>query len=140
MSSQQDLVQILKETGHRITKGRLAVLDVLLKKGRAPISAEIIYKEIKKNKKISCDLASVYRTLAVLFEQGAIQKSDVFGGVQHYELADKGHRHHIVCQKCKRIDPIDFCLVKGQEQVLVKLGYQKIHHRLEFSGLCPSCA
>jgi Fe2+ or Zn2+ uptake regulation protein len=138
----ETLETTLKEAGYKLTKARLAVVEVILKLHDKPFSADMVFSLIEKSKKLSCDQVSVYRTLAVLEELGAIRNSDIFGDTKFYELSEEGHhhKHHITCKKCHKIDVVDFCLVESQEKLLSKLGYKDLSHRLELSGLCPRCA
>ena len=137
-----DIIEKLKSKGYRLTKARTAIVDSILKFKGQPISAEGIFTKVNSQKRGSCDLVSVYRTISTLEELGVLRKCDVFGDRAFYEFVeqDQLHRHHIVCTKCQKIRPVDFCLIQAFEQVLTKMGYTEITHRLEFKGICPNCA
>ena len=38
-----------------------------------------------------------------------------------------------------RVEAIDACIVEAQEKALKKMGFRKITHKLEFSGICRAC-
>lgn len=136
------IVNKLKASGAKITGGRLAIIQALLASSKKPVNAEWLHGLVRKSKKTRCDLASVYRTMALLEELGVVRRSDLFGAASHFELVREGHhhRHHIVCRSCQKIETIDFCLVQAENQALKRLGYKDVSHRLEFLGLCPACA
>lgn len=73
---QRELVlQKLKEKGFRITKQRIAVIDSILENDCSSCK-EIFYKTAKINKKIGA--ATIYRTLNVLEEIGAINRKNPY--------------------------------------------------------------
>ena len=73
---QRELVlQKLKERGFRITKQRIAVIDSILEH-ECSSCKEIFYKTAKTNKKIGA--ATIYRTLNVLEEIGAIHRRNTY--------------------------------------------------------------
>ena len=73
---QRELVlQKLKEKGFRITKQRIAVIDSILENDCSSCK-EIFYKTAKINKNIGA--ATIYRTLNVLEEIGAINRKNPY--------------------------------------------------------------
>ncbi|RYZ69578.1 MAG: transcriptional repressor, partial [Proteobacteria bacterium] len=89
------------------------------------------------------DFATVYRTLMTFVDEGLAKSVELGDGQTRYESAhsDEGehHHHHILCSECGQIESIHLCSVEKLEKEVSKLGYQKIKHRLEFSGICPAC-
>lgn len=73
------IIQKLKERGARITKQRLALLDIILEE-ECTCCKEIYYKASKANKKIGS--ATVYRMINTLEEIGAISRKNM------YKIAD----------------------------------------------------
>lgn len=134
----------LRDSGHKVTAARAAVSEVLVKSYGTPVSADGLFRKIKMSNRRACDLASVYRTLSLFSQIGIVRESDLSGESKFFEIVDTNdthkHSHHIVCRSCKKIDPIEFCFAKAQEQALGELGYRDVTHRLEFAGLCSRCA
>lgn len=88
------------------------------------------------------DMVTVYRTLELFEELDIIRKCDFSEGAKTFAVTaflKHEHNHHVVCQKCHRVETLDFCLVEGQEIVLRKMGYTGLKHKLEFTGVCPRC-
>lgn len=83
---------------YRKTPQREVILNYL-KNTKSHPTAEMVYEEVRKSLP-SISLATVYRNLNMLAEQGQIQKIDTpearFDGnpEQHY---------HFVCQNCQRV-------------------------------------
>ncbi len=69
------ILQKLKENGFRITKQRLAVIDIILENDCRSCK-EIFYKTNKQNKNIGT--ATVYRTINMLEEIGAIDRRNLY--------------------------------------------------------------
>jgi Fe2+ or Zn2+ uptake regulation protein len=137
-------VNKLKAKGHRVTTQRMAILEAISKIAPTqPFSVETILQIIRKeNPEESCDFTSVYRNLMTFEELQLVRRSDLIGDSTMYQIRDDLHihNHFIVCKKCKKTEPIDACMVIGQETLMLKLGYKDISHRLEFYGICPKCA
>ena len=134
--------------GYRITLGREAILDVLLKANKH-LSAEDIYMKLHP-KYPNIGLTTIYRTLDILADVGLLHKFDFGDGRARYELVEKPggimHHHHLVCTSCNRvIDYTDFIdeeieLLRETEKGLSKKYNFKItNHLLQFYGLCKDC-
>lgn len=138
MISAFDLIESSK---HRMTKSRKALLALVLEQ-KGPFSAPKLVKVLSR--KNVCDPVTIYRTLPVFEELGIIEKCDFSDEMAQYEVSlghKKGHHHHhIVCKSCRKVESLEFCIVEGQEQILKKLGYTGLTHRLEFTGKCPDCS
>ena len=133
-------LELIESSKHRMTKSRKFLLAAILEQ-KEPFSAPHLVKVLSR--KQACDTVTIYRTLPVFEELGIIEKCDFSDDMAKYEvsLGHSGHHHHhIVCHSCKKVESLDFCIVEGQEQILKKLGYTGLTHRLEFSGLCPNCS
>lgn len=136
-------LQIISSSKYKLTSPRAAILKAVFKI-KEPFSAHDILQAIrKKGDSLRVDLATIYRNLPIFEELGLLCRSDFSDEMSRYLLAAPGHdhhHHHIICRKCEKIEPVDFCVLEGQEEILRRLGFSDIRHRLEFTGLCRSCA
>ncbi len=146
--NRNDAIQILENSSYRLTEQRRMGLEAVFRQ-KGPFSTEDVYNTLKKYRQKSrrqnggCDLATVYRTLAVFEELQIINRCDFSDEMARYEIAcakHASHHHHFFCIACKSVEHLDFCILEAQEQMLTRLGYTRISHRLEFSGICPKCA
>ncbi len=131
----------LKAYKVKVTAPRTFILDLIIHYG-SPFSADDLVKKALKSKGPELDRVTVYRTLATFAEIGVIIRCDFGDGIIRFELAsvDGNHHHHVICTSCKKIEPLNFCVIEGQGQIIERMGYKNLSHRLEFFGVCPSCA
>ena len=71
----EEIIEKLKESGCRITKQRLLILDTILE-GDFTCAKDIYYKVAEKNSGIG--FATVYRMMNTLEEIGAIDRSSMY--------------------------------------------------------------
>lgn len=71
----ENILKRLKEQGYRVTKQRIAVIDIILEYDCSN-SKEIIYRTAKVNKNIG--MATIYRTLNMLEDIGAINRRNFY--------------------------------------------------------------
>lgn len=126
---------LFRKTGLKITRPRQVLIDAIGHVA-APFSAEDLFQAT------GLDLVTVYRTLATLSDLGVLAKVDLGDSVLRYEIKDPtgSHHHHVICNSCRKVEPLDLCQVEGLESRLGELGYTGLTHRLEFFGLCPDCS
>jgi Fur family ferric uptake transcriptional regulator len=136
------------DSGHRMTKPREVIFEVLSKISGHPSAEEIHFEVYKRHPDVG--LTSVYRTLELLVEMGLVQKFDFGDGRARYELSsgpkEDNHHHHLVCTKCKRIinydDFIDDeleLLKKTEKGLSEKFNFRITDHLIQFYGLCDKC-
>ncbi|HID66608.1 MAG TPA: transcriptional repressor [Aquificaceae bacterium] len=127
-------VKKCKEIGLKITPQRLAVYEVLLKSYNHP-TVEEIYEEVKKMYPY-VSLATVYRTLETLEKIGLVKRVCFWGNSARYD-ANTSEHHHLICEKCGRIEDIDL------EQKLAipenLQGFKTHSYSVNIYGLCSEC-
>ena len=138
MAKNDDLKNTLRQSGYKATPSRLAILDVF-RNVKKPLSAQEIIDALPKN----IDQATVYRTINALKEKGIIKQIDLRHNHAHYESADLGEHHHLICMKCGRIEDIRRCWIDEMQPTILKSSKHFVEikqHTLEFYGICKSCA
>lgn len=101
--------QILRDNGSRITPQRESILEVFFQYQDDHLSAEDIFKILKKDTRLSISLATVYRTINTLMELGILREIDLGQEHKHYELAHEEDSHyHIICTNCDHHKTIEF--------------------------------
>ena len=137
-NSQSALIgQKLQEAGYKLTKPRLAVLQVLQEndKGLNPKEIHQLGKEIYP----SMGLVSVYRTLDLLTELRLVTRVHSEHQCHSYASA-LSNRHYVICNTCYRVfdfpcQGLDELINRVQEET----GFTVTEHLLELNGLCPDC-
>lgn len=130
-------MEILKEKGIKITKGRIEILNIL-KNSEISLSAEKIY-QINKCNDININLSTVYRTLELFEEKELIEKITLNDGVFSYKLKGKTHRHHLECDICHKEVEIPCPMLQIQEMVQNSTGFTLTDHDLIMKGICKDC-
>ena len=137
MSVIQNLTEALKKAGYKLTRPRLAVVEVLERHGDHLSHSQILLEGQKIYPQLS--RATVYRTLELLVDLNLVRPLYLNEPTQRFISASGGH-HHLVCTKCQRIFDFDNCVVDELAQLLSKEFNFKIHnHLLEFQGYCQAC-
>ncbi|MDO4531404.1 MAG: transcriptional repressor [Bacillota bacterium] len=71
----ENILHKLKEQGYRMTKQRIAVIDIILE-NECGSCKEILYRASKVNRNIGA--ATIYRTVNMLEEIGAIHRRNIY--------------------------------------------------------------
>jgi Fur family ferric uptake transcriptional regulator len=82
-------------------------------------------------------IATVYRTLKSLTEQGWLAAVELPGQPQRYEVAGKKHHHHFNCRKCGRVFELEGC--PGNLARMVPEGFEMEDHEVFIFGRCRDC-
>ena len=130
VSASASLERALREDGVRITKQRSALLEVLAQADDHPDATELHRRAKALDDSVS--LATVYRTLATLEEQGVVNKLQFEGEAARFETTDIPHHDHII--DVDTGDVIEFRndkIERLQALIAKELGYEVVRHRLE---------
>lgn len=119
----------------RYTRQRDAILNALVAAGR-PLGPQEILGAAQAGAP-SLGIATVYRTVKLLLEDGSIRAVTLPGEPARYEAADLGHHHHFKCTACDRVFDIDRCA--GDLHRLVPPGFTLQSHDITLYGRCPEC-
>lgn len=117
-----------------MSRQRQVVLEELKNAATHPTVDEVYEAARLRLPRIS--LATVYRNLEQLAEEGIIQRLQVSGAQMRFDGNPQEHCH-IRCVRCGRVDDIGSDrFAKWPEDTG---GYQIIGCRVEFAGVCPAC-
>jgi Fur family ferric uptake transcriptional regulator len=86
----------------------------------------------------SLNLATVYRNLNRLVEEGWLRQIYFQPLGTLYERTGKPHHHHFYCLDCKKLLELDGCAVDVRRAV--PPGFVIHSHELFFEGLCDACS
>jgi Fur family transcriptional regulator, ferric uptake regulator len=84
------------------------------------------------------NLATVYRNLKAMQEDGSIAAVLLPGESARFEPTHLAHHHHFRCNKCERVFDIHGCA--GDALHTVPHGFVVERHELTLYGLCSECA
>lgn len=129
----ETLEQALRSAGVRMTRQRKAIVAVLASADKHPDADELYRLVAARHGSVS--LSTVYRTMRVLEERGAIQRHVFADGRARFEHACSKHHDHLIDIDTGRV--IEFRSEKIeqlQREIAAELGYDLVHHRLELYG------
>ena len=119
----------------RDTVQRRAIRKVFKESGRPLSPAEIL--QTARTQVPNLGIATVYRSVKGLTEEGWLVPIDVPGEPQRYELSGKEHHHHFSCRQCGRIFDFDGC--PKDLSKLVPRGFHMEDHEVFLYGRCADC-
>lgn len=124
----------------RRTRQRAAV-DQVLDEVDDFISAQELF-QVLRSRGSRVGLATVYRTLQALADDGRVDVLRSDGGESVYRrCAEPDHHHHLVCRSCGAAVEISRPAVEAwADEVARAHGYVDVTHTMELFGLCPRCA
>ncbi|MFD3004992.1 zinc uptake transcriptional regulator [Thermus tengchongensis] len=120
----------------RSTRQRRAIREAFLEAGR-PLSPQEVL-ELARKKVPSLGLATVYRTLKGLVEEGFLTPVALPGEPSRYEPAGREHHHHFLCRLCGRVFELSGCDLALEGHL--PPGFQAEGHEVTVFGRCPECA
>jgi Fe2+ or Zn2+ uptake regulation protein len=120
----------------RVTKQRKAIF-LALQGDKSHPTAEEIYRRVKEQLP-SISLATVYRNLKLLSQEGLIQEVTTGDGPSRYDFQTHDH-YHFVCDRCERVFDVELQVQSQFQRHLSRQGFAVRSHDLVFHGFCPAC-
>lgn len=144
--AQEDVQRQFSASGHRWTKQRQAVLDVL-REAQTHLDADQVYQLARRHDP-RLSLSTVYRTLALLHRQGLVRELRLGEGHHHYEFGSgkssggraKVDHSHLVCRACGAVVEFTSPLLDRLKRDLQRrYRYHLGAAELEVTGVCQEC-
>jgi Fur family ferric uptake transcriptional regulator len=138
MSPCQTFIDALRARGFRITPQREMIIEAIAHQGEH-INADEVYALVHQRTR-SVNIATIYRTLELLVEQGLASRVDLGEGRVMYATNQHGPHIHLVCRQCGQIIDADQEMLAAITHQL-KTDYQfaaDLQH-ISLPGLCSSC-
>jgi Fur family transcriptional regulator, stress-responsive regulator len=133
-----EYAHLLRETGLRVTRPRVAVLAAVHERPHADTDSII--------GAVRADLGdvshqAVYDVLRTLTNAGLVRRIQPAGATARYEARVEDNHHHVVCRSCGTIADTDCalgmtpCLTASDDH-----GFAIDEAEVIYWGLCPDCA
>jgi Fur family peroxide stress response transcriptional regulator len=131
----KNYVQLLKEHNLKATPQRISVLKALGEHTHPTID-ELFEKVREEHPTVS--LATVYKNLNTLKEEGLVAEINTPNGKMRYDIFSMPHIH-VVCANCGKIEdvPCDLAYDQYQKDIEAKLG--KSVKRVDVLATVESC-
>jgi Fur family ferric uptake transcriptional regulator len=133
-----DFPQLLRDSGLRVTRQRLAVLDALVELAHA--DTESVITAVRRDLP-DVSHQAVYDSLRTLTAAGLARRIQPNGSLARYEARVGDNHHHLVCRSCGAITDVD--CASGQAPCLTASdthGYVVDEAEVIYWGLCPDCS
>ena len=119
----------------RNTRQRRAILDAISRADRPLLPQEVL--ESAQHLAAGLGIATVYRNLKLLVQEGQVQAVNLPGENPRFEPAGHQHHHHFQCRQCERVFDVHAC--PGDLGRLAPQGFIVEDHDLTLYGRCKEC-
>ena len=119
----------------RKTKQKEAIRAAFVAADR-PLSHEEALK-LAQERVDGLSIATVYRNINLLAEEGWLAAVDVPGATTRYEVAGKEHHHHFQCNTCGKLFELQGCGIEAKPKL--PRGFRSTGHEFFVYGLCNLC-
>lgn len=139
MQTREELSDILRKKGFRLTPQREKILDIFynLPAGEH-LSAEELQKALR-DEMSEISLATSYRTLKLLASLSVLRELDFAEDHKHYELSrnPKSPHHHIICLDCGRTEEFESEeIIRLSEELAQERGFRIMDVQLKLFAIC----
>lgn len=138
MAGINEILESMKKDGHRLTKIRKSMIEILFSEKCLLSTSEILVRLSQLQMKP--DRTTIYRELCFLLDRKIIRRIQLGNGKAYYEICDS-HHHHLICTKCHKVKEVILGdhLEKQEKDIYKKEKFKVAAHTLEFYGLCGNC-
>jgi Fur family ferric uptake transcriptional regulator len=119
----------------RNTRQKSAIREVFLAAGR-PLGPQEVLDEAAKGI-AGLGIATVYRNIRALVDEGWLTPVDLPGEASRYEVAGKEHHHHFHCRTCDKVFELPGCSLSVKPNL--PKGFVATSHELVLYGTCALC-
>ena len=132
------LVQSLKERGHRLTPQRQLILEAI-EESAGHVSAESVHSKVAAQFP-QVNISTVYRTLELLQDLGLVTHTHFDDGIAQYHLASAAPHQHMVCRRCGAEREIDVSVLDPLDRHLrEQYDFRADLAHFAIIGLCGPC-
>jgi Fur family transcriptional regulator, stress-responsive regulator len=139
VSSPDDLIEMLRAHGLRVTSPRVAVLAALHELPGHSNAEQIA--ALARARLGTLSMQAAYDILGAFAEADIVRRIAPAGGPVLYETRVGDNHHHLVCRRCGAVQDTD-CVV-GEAPCMQPsdpAGYHVDEAEVVFWGLCPECS
>lgn len=128
----------LAARGLRLTRQRRAVLDAVAEASSSVSPVQVF--DAARGRCPELGLTTVYRTLDLLSEIGALRRVHGPDHCEAFVAAGAAHGHTVVCSRCGRAMEFTECDMQAVVDAAARqTGFRITEHFLQLSGECPAC-
>ncbi len=120
----------------RNTRQRNAIRESIARAARPLLPQEVL--DDARAEVPGLSIATVYRNLRSLVEEGALRAVNLPGENPRFEVAARSHHHHFQCRSCQRVFDVHAC--PGDLSALAPDGFTVDDHDITLYGRCRDCS
>ncbi|WFB34361.1 transcriptional repressor [Kiritimatiellota bacterium B12222] len=122
-------------TAKRNTKQKSAIEEAFTNIQRPLSPTEVC--DLARKQVPRLGIATVYRAINEMVEEGLLRPVDLPGQNTRYEKAGLHHHHHFHCSSCDKVFDLEGCFLK--KDLNLPKGFDVIQHDITLTGHCPDC-
>lgn len=119
----------------RQTRQRAAIETAFDQVTRPLSPAEVC--ELARRQVPRLGIATVYRALGEMVQEGALRPVELPGQNTRYEKSGLHHHHHFHCNRCDKVFDVEGCMLK--KDFALPEGFEVQQHDITLTGICPDC-
>jgi Fur family transcriptional regulator, ferric uptake regulator len=123
------------EKDRRQTRQRTAIRKAFERAAR-PLSPHQVLEAAQSDVE-DLGLATVYRNVKALLDDGWLASVEVPGAGTLYERSGKAHHHHFHCDRCSRVFELSGCIAAIDRLAGPRFAVRT--HEIVLYGLCADC-
>ncbi|MFC2054923.1 Fur family transcriptional regulator [Chloroflexota bacterium] len=128
----------LRARGYRMTPQREMIIAALTGSDHH-VTAEEIFKVLHERTH-ALNIATVYRTLDLLVEEGLVCRNNLGGDRVYYAPLRHGPHIHLVCRHCGQVIEADYSQITSLNgQLQEQYGFAADLQHVSFFGVCETC-
>ena len=125
----------LRLRGYRITPQRELIIRAV-----AHSPHHITAEELAEKFQGKINIATVYRTLDLLWQEGFTRRNDLSEGKTFYATFEHGPHVHLVCRKCSKVIDANIQVVNSLgEDLSMNYQFKPDLEHLSIFGICSEC-
>jgi Fur family peroxide stress response transcriptional regulator len=134
--SAEDIIEVLRSRGLRVTPQRFAVYANLLERTDHP-TVEHLLADLNQAGPVSSQ-ATVYNSLQALRDVGLVREVLLDEGVVRYD-ANVAPHHHFRCRQCGHIEDIPWATFADITASILRPGLHADSYEVTVMGMCDRC-
>jgi len=135
--TEDQLISILRDGGHKVTPQRLAICNYVLSSKEHPTAEQIHSRMIEKHPTIS--LTTIYHTLDLLKELNLVHELSLDDHTSRFDPNTSVHVN-VICQKCNKIQDFESDSIDELwARIIDEIKTEPIGQRLDLYVLCDDC-
>lgn len=137
-----DPTSFLRDSGLRVTKQRVAVLQALA--DRPHSGAEAVLTDVRREVG-QVSTQAIYDVLNTFTDRGLLRRIQPAGSSARYELRVGDNHHHVVCRECGAVADIDCAIgdapcLDAEDLDQHAPGFMIDEAEVTFWGVCSTCS